>query len=260
MADFENSYDHYDTILCAGPHQMKEILRREEIAGVKPKHLVEHGYHRLEQLYKQRQRATVHALSETPHVLLAPSWGDQTILNTCGEQLIEVLLNAGFLVTLRPHYQTRLMTPDVIEGILNRFTTDKRFRFVDRMAEDNSLFDSDIMITDWSGAGMDYGLGLEKPVLYIDLPPKSRNDSWPELGIEPYEVFVRTRIGDLLSPDRLSEAPATIRRLLADPQKFRSEIRQLRQDRVFNFGHSSETAATAIVDLVARLAADGHDG
>lgn len=260
MADFENSYDHYDTILCAGPHQMREILRREEIAGVKPKHLVPHGYHRLEQLYNQRQRAVAHAPSETPHVLLAPSWGEQTILNTCGERLIEVLLNAGFLVTLRPHYQTRLKTPDVIDRILSRFTNDKHFRFVDRMAEDNSLFDSDIMITDWSGAGMDYGLGLEKPVLYIDLPPKSRNDAWPGLGIEPFEVFVRTKIGDLLSPDRLSEAPAIIRCLLADPQKFRSDLQQLRQDSVYNFGNSSEAAADAILNLLSHHTAGGTAG
>jgi YidC/Oxa1 family membrane protein insertase len=186
--------------------------------------------------------------------LLAPSWGEETILNTCGEALVEVLLGAGFLVTLRPHYQTRIVTPDVIDSILDRFANHERFRFVDRMAEDNSLFDSDVMITDWSGAGMDYGLGLEKPVLYIDLPPKARNDSWPDLEIEPFEIFVRTRIGALLSPDRLSDAPTKIRALLAEPQKFQIDVARLRQDWVFNFGHSSEAAADAIVDLATQLA------
>jgi len=171
-----------------------------------------------------------------------------------------VLLGAGFLVTLRPHYQTRVVTPDVIDRILDRFASHERFRFVDRMAEDNSLFDSDLMITDWSGAGMDYGLGLEKPVLYIDLPPKARNDAWPELDIEPFEVFVRTRIGALLSPDNLSDAPATIRRLLAEPQKFQIDVGRLRQERVFNFGHSSEAAADAIVDLTTRLGPGETDG
>ena len=253
MADFENSYDHYDTILCAGPHQMREISRREKLKGLKPKHLVPHGYHRLEQLFDHQRSAAAHTLNEPPHVLLAPSWGEQTILNTCGETLIDVLLGAGFLVTLRPHYQTRAVTPDVIDRILDRFASHERFRFVDRMAEDNSLFDSDLMITDWSGAGMDYGLGLEKPVLYIDLPPKARNDAWPELDIEPFEVFVRTRIGALLSPDNLSDAPATIRRLLAEPQKFQIDVGRLRQEWVFNFGHSSEAAADAIVDLTTRL-------
>ena len=30
MVDHDNSYDHYDTILCAGPHQKKEIQIREK--------------------------------------------------------------------------------------------------------------------------------------------------------------------------------------------------------------------------------------
>jgi len=37
MADHENSFDNYDTILCAGPHQAREIRRREEMKGLKPK-------------------------------------------------------------------------------------------------------------------------------------------------------------------------------------------------------------------------------
>ncbi|MEZ5564530.1 MAG: hypothetical protein R3F24_02995 [Gammaproteobacteria bacterium] len=45
-----------------------------------------------------------------------------------------------------------------------------RFRLVEAMGGGDSLFDSHVMITDWSGAGQDYGLGLEKPVLYIDVP------------------------------------------------------------------------------------------
>jgi YidC/Oxa1 family membrane protein insertase len=260
MADFENSYDHYDSILCAGPHQMKEIQRREELADLKPKHLVAHGYHRLEQLFARQEKKLQHGVKEPVHVLLAPSWGEQTILNTCGEALVRVLLDAGFKVTLRPHYQTHIVTPDVVDRILDRFSDHEHFRFVDRMAEDDSLFDSDLMITDWSGAGMDYGLGLEKPVLYIDLPPKTRNDSWPDLGIEPFEIMVRTKIGALLSPDCLSDAPATIRRLLAQPQTFQIDVSQLRQDWVFNFGHSSEAAADAIVDLAARLVPRETDG
>ena len=37
MADHANSYDHYDTILCAGPHQAREIRRREELEGLPAK-------------------------------------------------------------------------------------------------------------------------------------------------------------------------------------------------------------------------------
>ena len=98
------------------------------------------------------------------------------------------------------------------------------------MGESDSLFDSHVMITDWSGAGMDYGMGLEKPVLYIDVPPKSRNETWRELGMEPFESFVREKIGAVLSPEKLADAPRVIRGLLENPEQFREQVRTLRRD------------------------------
>jgi hypothetical protein len=249
MADHEDSYDHYDAILCAGPHQMREVRQREEMLGLRPKQLFEHGYHRLEQLLKDRRDPPVWNSDADIHVLLAPSWGEQTVLNVCGMELVDVLIDAGFRVTLRPHYQTRWMTPDVIDTVANKYRDHPQFSLMEQLGESDSLYDSHVMITDWSGAGMDYGLGLEKPVLYIDVPPKARNDWWPQLGIEPFESFVRDKIGTIASPDNLRAVPDQIRALLNNPEVFRTNVAQLRDDWVFNPGHSAEAAAKAILQL-----------
>ena len=256
MADHANSFDHYDTILCAGPHQMREIRKREAMAGLQEKELVPHGYHRIEFLMANRREPPAIAHPDDVHVLLAPSWGEQTILNVCGLELVTVLMDAGFRLTLRPHFQTRWKTPEVIDQIADRYRDHPRFRLVEQMAESDSLFDSHLMITDWSGAGMDYGFGLEKPVLYIDMPPKSRNDSWRDLEIEPFESFVRDKIGALLSTGRLAEAPAVIRQLVADPARFRRDIGSLRDQWVFNLGQSAAAAAEALVEIADRVAAE----
>ena len=55
MVDHENSYDHYDSLLCAGPHHVAEIRRREQLKGLPPKHLFAHGYPRLERLVEARR-------------------------------------------------------------------------------------------------------------------------------------------------------------------------------------------------------------
>jgi YidC/Oxa1 family membrane protein insertase len=255
MADFEDSYDHYDTILCAGPHHRRELRRREEIAGLEPKNLVQHGYHRLEQLIEENSRRGARDTGEPPHLLLAPSWGDNTILHTCADELIGVLLEAGFELTLRPHWQTQTTRPDLIDPLLGTYGAMERFHFEGRMGDTESLFGTDVMITDWSGAGMDYGLGLEKPVLYVDLPPKSRNDLWPQYGIEPFEIFVRTRIGRLLPPDEISRAPAIVREMLVDPDSFRANVAGLRSEWVYNPGASAMAAAQAIAGLSDEAAA-----
>ena len=255
MADRADSYDHYETIMCAGPHHIQEIRRRESMQGLSPKQLIEHGYARLEQLIGERRDPPVPD-GNAIHALLAPSWGEQTILNLCGERLTGILLDAGFRLTLRPHFQTRWTTPEVIDRIVDRFGDHEQFFLVEQMSESDSLFDSHVMITDWSGAGIDYGMGLEKPVLYIDMPPKSRNSTWRELDIEPFESLVRDRIGVVLSPDELADAPRVILELLEDRERFRDQVRALRGESVFNLGKSAEVGASA----VARIAKEVSGG
>lgn len=254
MADHENSFDHYDTILCAGPHQAREIRRREEMKGLAPKRLVPHGYHRIEQLLAERREPQPIASDADIHVLLAPSWGEQTILNVCGMELAEVLLEAGFRLTLRPHFQTRWQTPEVIDRITERHGDNPRFQLIEQMGESDSLFDSHVMITEWSGAGQDYGMGLEKPVLYIDLPPKSRNQTWQELGMEPFEMSVREKLGALLVPSRLAEAPQLIRELARDPARARQNAEALREEFMYNVGSSGPAAAKAVAAIADEVA------
>jgi YidC/Oxa1 family membrane protein insertase len=258
MADRADSFDHYDTILCAGPHQMHEIRTREELHDLAPKQLVPHGYARLEDLMAARRAPAISA-DAGMHVLVAPSWGAHTILPTCGPELIGILLDAGFRVTLRPHFQTRWATPEVIDRVADRYRGHPRFALVEEMDERDSLFDAHAMVTDWSGAGLDFGLGLEKPVLFIDVPPKTRNDSWQELGIEPFERSVRDRIGAILRPDRLTEAPDLIRRLVRDLFRFRCEIGPLRDECVFNLGHSAAAGSAAITRVARAVTAGGGD-
>lgn len=252
MADRADSFDHYDTILCAGPHHVKEIRKRELLHSLQPKQLIEHGYARLEQLIDER-REPARPAGQAIHVLLAPSWGDQTILNLFGEQLVGILLDAGFRLTLRPHFQTRWKSPEVIDRIVRRHGGHEQFSLVEQMSESDSLYDSHLMITDWSGAGIDYGMGLEKPVLYIDVPPKSRNSSWRELDLEPFESAVRNKIGAILSPDQLADAPRVIRELLANPQQFRNQVKSLRADSVFNLGRSAEAGAEAVAEIARKV-------
>lgn len=255
MADHADSFDHYDTILCGGPHQMREIRKREELHHLRPKQLVPHGYARLEQLVASRRDPTDPEAGV--HVLLAPSWGPQTILPICGLVLTGVLLDAGFRVTLRPHYQTRRMTPEVIDRIVDRYRSHPRFAIVEEMGESDSLFDAHVMVTDWSGAGQDFGLGLEKPVLFIDVPAKARNDTWPELGMEPFESFVRDKLGAILRPERVREAADVIRRIVRDPMRLRQHAAALRREWVFNLGRSGAAGAEAIARVARTVASAG---
>ncbi|MEA3411461.1 MAG: CDP-glycerol glycerophosphotransferase family protein [Pseudomonadota bacterium] len=248
MVDHANSYDHYDSIFCVGPHQMREIRRREEMACLPARYLVEHGYTRLETLMAEG-REHVRETHDRPVILIAPTWGEESLLDCCGEGLVRVLLDAGYRVIVRPHYHTLKLTPEVIDRLVERFGENPRFTLITRMGESASLFESDLMICDWSSSAIEYALGLEKPVLYIDVPKRIRNPEFQAYGIEPIEIFIRERIGEVLSPQTLEEAPRTIERLLKAPDAFRRSIAALREEIVFNLGHSAPAAAKALAEI-----------
>jgi CDP-Glycerol:Poly(glycerophosphate) glycerophosphotransferase len=259
LVDHENSYDHYDAILCVGPHHVAEIRRREELKGLLPKHLFAYGYPRLERLVEV---AAAHARtpSGVTTVLLAPTWGEQSILHVCGEALIATLLDADIRVILRPHYQTARLAPQVVQRLIGRFGGNPGFRHVDRMEDSASLLESDLLICDWSGMAIEYALGFGKPVLFIDVPPRIRNPNFAELGIEPMEMRIRRELGSILPLDRLDDAPQYVAELLRAAGEFRKRSAALREQWVFNVGRSVEAGAREIARIADECAGVGATG
>ncbi len=259
MVDHENSYDHYESLLCAGPHHVAEIRRREALASLPPKHLFAYGYPRLERLVAAGA-ARAPRLAGPPTALLAPTWGPESTLNVCGEPLIAALLGAGVRVVLRPHYQTARLAPRLVEGLVARFGADPGFRHVDRMEESDSLLDSDLLISDWSAMAIEYALGLGRPVLFVDVPPRVRNPKYALLGLEPMEMRIRRELGTILPLDRLADAPRYVADLLRDAESFRKRSVAFREEWAFNFGRSVEAGAREIARLAEQQRGRGAAG
>jgi YidC/Oxa1 family membrane protein insertase len=119
------------------------------------------------------------------------------------------------------------------------------------MASKASLLASAIMVSDWSGAALEYAFGRERPVLFVDLPRKVLNDDYEALKLEPLEVSVRTEVGEVVSPDQLEEMPAAIERLCADPAASRQRIVAARERHVFNVGRSAAVGADHLMQVLA---------
>ena len=260
MVDHENSYDHYDSLFCVGPHHVAEIRQREHLKKLPPKHLFPHGYGRLERLVEAGAAARPREPSGPTTVLLAPTWGEHSILHVCGEPLIATLLGAGLRVILRPHYQTTLLAPRLVQSLISRFARDPGFRHVGRMEDTASLLESDLLICDWSAMAIEYALGLGKPVLFVDVPPRVRNPKFAELGLEPMEMRIRRELGTVLPVDRLAAAPAYVAELLRGAAEFRERTAALRGEWTFNFGRSVEVGAREIARIADERAAAGALG
>jgi len=246
-----HAFDHYDSLLCCGPHHVEEARATEAELGLAPRRLIEHGYGRLDAILAERERRDERPpAAEAPlRVLVAPSWGAQGLIEAHGVETTRVLLDAGYFVTLRPHPFTARKWPESIAALEREFSGHERFFLETNMSSQDSLHASDLMISDWSGAALEYAFGQERPVLFLDVPRKVNNPEYERIPCEPLEASVRAEIGVVHAPDALDELPAAVERLCADPSRFREQIRRLREQNVFNVGHSGRAGADAIAEL-----------
>ncbi|HCP00536.1 MAG: CDP-glycerol--glycerophosphate glycerophosphotransferase [Alphaproteobacteria bacterium] len=251
----EGAFDYYDSILCVGPHHRKEIRAWEAERGLPEKNLHDHGYGVLDRLMSARASYPGPRFDATApggyDLLLAPSWGPDGVLETIGSELVAVLLDAGHRLTVRPHPRTRDLSSDRLEALETKFSSHPGFRMESDTTNFESLHASHLMISDWSGAALEYAFGLERPVLFVDVPRKINNPHWKGIGLDPLEAIYRESVGAILDPSSLKLAPAKVARLCAVSNGFVERIRDYRKRHVYNIGTGDYCAAETISAIAA---------
>ncbi len=242
----KGAFDHYDTLFCAGPHHVEEIRRTEQVYGLKPKKLIEAGYPLLDKItadYQLYAATKVKPSGAVPVVLMAPSWAPQNLMLSCLEPLTRSFIDAGMRVILRPHPEFVKRFPKAVRHYQGRkdFMGQVEWEICPR--KENSLFEADVLVTDWSGIALEYVFGTGRPVLFVDTPRKVLNPEYEKLQMEPLEVQLRDQIGLRLSPADAPQAAQKARLLFDRIQDFQQEIRRWRDKSVFCAGRSAQVIA-----------------
>ncbi len=255
MAYRKGAFDHFDAIFCAGPHHENEIRAIEKHQGLKPKQLIKHGYGRLDAILAKSKYTHSKTLAAKPYrILLAPSWGEQAVLETIGNEVIDILLAAAFHVTVRPHPQTYKLHPQRLAQIKQQYTRHDNFLLEEGISSQTALHQSHVMISDWSGAAFDYAFGLEKPVLFIDVTKKINNPEYTSLNTPVLEETIRSQIGKVVATNQLQAIPDMLHELINNKTDFHTKILQARKQWVFNISKSGKMGALALLDICEQLA------
>ena len=169
-------------------------------------------------------------------ILIAPSWGSGGIIESgLGKNLVDQLLELGHKVILRPHPQTIKLAKDKIEKIKDRNKNNPNFTFEDSVDGDESLFLSDIIISDWSGVAIEYTFALKKPVIFCKVSRKINNPNYQDIKIEPIEISIRDKIGVIW------DGNSPINELIEiSLQKKKIELDNIRDNYCYNIGSSDE--------------------
>ena len=241
---------HYDAILCVGDFQFEEIRQTEKLFGDPEQELIACGYGQLEKLYDAYQ-AMPRTERQRPKVLIAPSWQPDNILDSCIDDLLKELLGKGFDVTVRPHPEYVKRYGERMDAIVKRY---EGYRGGDLFFEldftgNTSIFDSDIVISDWSGTAYEFVMVTERPCVFVDTPPKINNPDYEKITVAPLEFTLRDQVGIRVKPGEIPGLAEKIRGLLED-ESFGERIRGIREKTIANFGRSGEVGGRYIIDSV----------
>ena len=250
----KGAFDSFDSIFCAGPHHDHETREWEALKGLPPKQLHKHGYAPLDALIDAARNDTAMPAHRDQglNILLAPSWGPAGVMETRSQEIVKILLDAGHRVNVRPHPRTRQLSGPVLDALAKKFAQHPGFEMNENTTQFEALMQAHVMISDWSGVAMEFAFGLEKPVLFVDVPRKINNPEYTELAATPLEVSYREAVGSIIQPDRLDEIPAALTSLQDSSHAFQAHVRELRERYFYNVGASASHGAKMLAELARR--------
>lgn len=241
------SMDHYDTVFVTGKHQKQEALKQNEIYNLKDRKIFEWGYCLLDDMileYKKNKKE-----NKTKTILIAPSWQDDNIVDLCLDELLENLKNSNYDIIVRPH-------PQQVRHEAERFNQMKKYyentniTIQTDFSSNDTVFNSDILITDWSSIAQEFAFATKKPVIFIDTPMKIMNPEYKKLGIEPFNIWAREEMGKLIKLDDLNRINSVIDDMVKNKKKYQKKIENLVKEYVYNLGKSSEVGAEYIIGVI----------
>lgn len=246
----KGSYFNYDAVLCVGPHQIEELRRAEELYGTRTKALVPCGYDLLDRItagYRDlMERRAAQGCDERrkPTILVGPSWQEGCIPDSCIDEVLGGLLGHGWRIIVRPHPEYVKRYRSRWEAVLSRYADapDDELVFEKDFSSNETVFTSDIVITDWSTVAYEFSFATHKPCIFIDTPMKVGNPDWEELGIPPTDITLRDRVGVSLDPSDLSGLAETVEGMLGHQEEWAGRIVQVTRETVFNLGSGAEAA------------------
>lgn len=163
------SFDYFDTLMCSGEHQIRSLRALEQTRGTPPKTLLKTGCVYFDGLLR-RARADGAANpspsgSSTRTLLIAPTWGQNSLLLRCGNALLHTLLDTGHRVIVRPHPQSFVSDKTLINDFEKTWQGSANVQWDTSNDAYSSMAAAAVLISDISGIIFDYAFVFEKPVI-----------------------------------------------------------------------------------------------
>lgn len=239
-----NAFNSFDSILCVNKEHIDEIRKIENYYDLKPKKLIKYGYSYFDNEKINKLQKPSKAKSGKVRVLIAPSWGQNSITETLLLDLVRYLISANYLVVYRPHPESTRNKSTNIDLVKDKYITNKSFIFDSTTDSDLVYRSSDILITDYSGTAFEFSFGFLKPVIFIDLPPKINNTKFKDIENIPNEIKYRKIIGEVLLPKDIEKVSKLVKDVLVKDFNLKDKRKLF-----YNFGNAAKKNISKIIKI-----------
>ena len=253
----KNALDNFDTIFIPNDLTAEEIRKAEALYGLKEKKLVKYGYAMIDNMIKSYSAGKKTA-NNPPVILIAPSWQEGNIMDSCIDRILTAFRGGKYSVIVRPHPQYVRHCSEKLEQLKARFSDAENIVLQTDFSSNETVFNADILITDWSGIAYEYAFTTLKPVIYVNTPMKIMNPDYQELGIEPFDLVIRDEIGISVEPENAEEKILSAADDLIENEKISPErIAELRNKYLYNVGTSAKAGADYIIKSLIEKSGSG---
>ena len=249
----KGALDHFDTIFCYSRNHNEEVRATERVYGLREKTLVNVGFGLLDMLIENYNSAG-HPQNDKPQILIGPSWQKDNILDFCLDPLLDGLFALNARIIIRPHPEYVKRFPGKMKSIFEKYKdrAEGDFEIQTDFSSNSAVYNSDLVITDWSSIAQEFSFTTKKPSLFINTPMKVLNPEWQRINIEPMDIWIRDKIGVSLDTDSLGNIATVVRDLLDNNDKYKFVIGDLLAEYMYNMGHTAEAGGEYIIGQISK--------
>ncbi len=250
MSFREGAFDAFDTIFCTGPHVEKEIREIERVYSLNKKTLVKFGYPLADDLRALGEEANKNKTdSKVKDILIAPSWQEDNLLDSCIDKLIEKLYCKDYRITVRPHPEYVKRYPNKMKLLCDKYSDyDKNLlNFELDFSSNKSIYSSDLIITDWSGIAPEFCFAVNRPALFVNTLMKCPNPNYTKIPLVPVEISLRDKIGISVNKEDLDKVDEKVKYLLDNQNKYKSVIEETYDNMIFNHNTAKTAGARYLI-------------
>lgn len=243
------SFDYYDIVFCSCAAQQKSIRVLEEKRRTSPKDLPLLGCPYFDLFVTRAKNELVSPEANT--VLVAPTWGKNSLLRKPGGQLIaRMLAEQGYRVIFRPHPQSLISEPEMISKLKENYQQYPNIEWDTNADGFRSLQRAQLMISDISSVIFDFAFVFLKPVISVGHGPvKEGFEAW-HIPHPAWEMEILNDLGNHFPDINEKRILSAVSLLIQNKEIVREKIKSIRSKFIVNFGNAAEPVASALINIV----------